>query len=267
MNEKNELRVILTEDDLIEMFKNCGVEEGQTIFVHSSLKSLGFVVGGAETVIRALIKIIGEQGSLMMPSQTWKNLDPDTGVHWEVPKKWWPIIREHWPAYDKYVTPSIGMGIIAEVFRTWPGAKRTSHPARSISSVGKYAKYITEEHDLSNIFGVNSPIDKLYKLDGYVLLIGVGYDKNTSLHLAETRAHFASKKFVNESSAIMINGRRQWVTYKTQALDDYDFIKLGKEYDKEANIKINKIGNADVRLIKQKPLVDWAVKWMEKNRI
>lgn len=73
--------------------------------------------------------------------------------------------------------------------RTWPGARRSDHPARSFAAVGKHAEYLTGNHDLSHIFGQNSPLDKLYELDGYVLLIGVGHDKNTSLHLAETRAN------------------------------------------------------------------------------
>ncbi|WP_273320216.1 aminoglycoside N(3)-acetyltransferase [Vallitalea guaymasensis] len=266
MAEKKDARVILTKEDLIEQFSKCGVAKGQTIFVHTSLKSMGFVVGGAETLIRALLEIVGPEGTLMMPSQTWKNLDPSTGVHWEEPEEWWPIIRENWPAYDKEVTPAIGMGAVAEMFRKWPGAKRSDHPARSIAAVGKHAEYITEEHDLSNIFGKNSPVDKLYQLDGYVLLIGVGYNKNTSLHLAETRADFGSKKFANESSAININGKREWVIYNTQVVDDEDFIELGNEYDKENNIEIHKVGNADVRFMKQRPLIDWTVDWMENNR-
>lgn len=266
VGEKKETRAILTKEELIKHFKACGVSEGQAIFVHTSLKSLGFVVGGAETLIRSLLEIVGEEGTLMMPSQTWKNLDPSTGVHWEEPEEWWPIIRKNWPAYDKEVTPAIGMGVVAEMFRKWPGAKRTNHPARSIAAVGKYAEYITEEHDLSNIFGEDSPLDKLYKLNGYVLLIGVGYEKNTSLHLAETRASFSSKKFTNESSAIMVNGKREWVTYNTQAVDDEDFIRLGEEFDREKNIKIHKVGNADVRFMSQRELVDWTVEWMEKNR-
>ena len=259
-------RCILTKEDLIREFRKCGVSEGQHIFVHTSLKSLGFVVGGAETLIRALLEIVGDAGTLMMPSQTWKNLDPKTGVHWEEPIEWWQIIRDNWPAYDKAITPAIGMGIVAEMFRKWPGAERSNHPARSVAAVGKYAKYLTENHDLSNIFGENSPVDKLYKLNGHVLLIGVGYDKNTALHLAETKANFSSKKFSEESSAIYVNGKREWITYTTQAVDDCDFIKLGEIYEKENNLPVHKIGHAEIRLIKQKPLIDWTVNWMEENR-
>ncbi|MGF7045900.1 aminoglycoside 3-N-acetyltransferase [Paenibacillus sp. DS2015] len=266
MIDNNKPRVILTEKDLIQQFRNCGLAEGQTVFVHTSLKSLGFVVGGAETLIRALLQIVGEEGTLMMPSQTWKNLDPITGVHWEAPVEWWPMIREHWPAYNKQVTPAIGMGVVAEMFRKWPEAQRSDHPARSIAAVGKYAEYLTKNHDLTEIFGKGSPVDKLYELDGHVLLIGVGYDKNTSLHLAETRANFHSKSFSEESSAIMVDGQRQWVTYDTQAVDDEDFVRLGNEYEQSNTIIVHKVGNADVRFIKQRPLIDWAVSWMETHR-
>jgi len=258
--------VILTKEELIQQFRNSGLAEGQTVFVHTSLKNLGYVVGGAETLIRSLLEIVGEEGTLMMPSQTWKNLDPTTGVHWEVPVECWPMIREHWPAYNKEVTPAIGMGIVAEMFRKWPEAQRSDHPARSIAAVGKHAEYLTQNHDLSNIFGKGSPVDKLYELDGHVLLIGVGYDKSTSLHLAETRANFQAKSFSEESSAIMINGQREWVTYNTQAVNDEDFIRLGSEYDQSNNIKVHKVGNAHVRFIQQRPLIDWAVSWMEKYR-
>ncbi|WP_058300732.1 aminoglycoside N(3)-acetyltransferase [Gorillibacterium timonense] len=267
MTELQEPRPILTQEDLVRQLKDCGLKEGQTLIVHVSLRKLGFVVGGAETLIRALLEIVGEEGTLMMPSQTWKNLDPSTGVHWEEPVEWWPILREHWPAYDKEVTPAIGMGVMAEMLRKWPGAKRSDHPARSFAAVGKHAAYLTENHDLRNIFGEGSPLDRLYKRNGHVLLIGVGYDKNTSLHLAETRADYPAKHEVEESSAIRVDGVREWVTYSTLAVDDGDFVQLGDEYEKEKGVKVHRVGNAEVRLLEQPQLVDWAAAWMEKHRI
>ncbi|MUT66482.1 aminoglycoside N(3)-acetyltransferase [Paenibacillus sp. NEAU-GSW1] len=266
MSTVKEQRAILTRADLVDQFRSCGVAPGQTLFVHTSLSKLGFVVGGAETFIRALLDIVGEEGTLMMPAQTWKNLDPSTGVHWEEPMEWWPILREHWPAYDKAVTPAIGMGVVAEMLRSWPGAHRSDHPARSVAAVGKHAEHLTADHGLSNIFGEGSPVDKLYKLDGHILLVGVGHDKNTSLHLAETRAQFASKKWANESSAIQTAEGRKWVTYETQAVDDVDFVQLGDEYERETGLVVHKVGDAEVRLLAQRPFVDWATAWMEKNR-
>ncbi|NQT58326.1 MAG: AAC(3) family N-acetyltransferase [Bacteroidetes bacterium] len=256
----------LTLSDLISQFTLCGIEQGQTISVHATLSSLGWVVGGAETVIRALFEIVGSEGTLMMPAQTWKNLDPSTGVHWEQPEEWWPIIREHWPAFDPEVTPSINMGVIAEMFRTWPGTVRSNHPARSFAANGPNAEFLMKNHDLKNIFGEGSPLHKLYELDGHILLLGVGHDKNTSLHLAETRADFHGKHMVKESSAVMVNGHREWMTYETLAVEDADFKTLGDAFEAEYGIKRHRVGNADVRFIRQRPLVDWAVRWMEKNR-
>lgn len=260
-------RSIVTKTELKEQFRSCGVAKGQTIIAHASLSSLGFVVGGAETLICSLLELVGEEGTLVMPAQTWKNLDPATGVHWEEPAEWWPVIREHWPAYDKEVTPAIGMGAAAEMLRKWPGARRSDHPARSFAAVGKHAEYITQEHDLSNIFGKGSPLDKICELDGYVLLIGVGHNKNTSLHLAETRAGFPGKRFADESSAIMTVEGRRWVTYTTQVVLDDDFIALGEEYERLHQIPVHKAGDAEIRLLKQRTLIDWAAAWMEKHRV
>lgn len=267
MSKHNQPRLIITREELVAQLRACGIKEGQSLCVHASLSSLGFVIGGAETLIRALLEIVGVNGTLMMPSQTWKNLDPQTGVHWEAPVEWWPLIRAHWPVYDKEVTPAIGMGVVAEMLRKWPGAVRSDHPARSFAALGKHAEYLTNDHDLSNIFGAGSPLDKFYQLRGQVLLIGVGHDKNTSLHLAETRADFPAKKMVNESSAILVDGVRKWVTYPTLAVEDKDFIQLGQEYEKAVNLQVHQVGNAEVRFMEQKPLVDWATEWMEKHRV
>lgn len=266
MNEKDKFNVILTKEDLIKDFKKCGLSKGQSVIVHTSLSSLGYVVGGAEVLIRALLEIVGTEGTIMMPTQTWKNLDPEKGVHFDVPERYHDIIRKHWPAYDKRITPPLNMGKAAEMLAFWPGVERSDHPARSFACVGKNAKYITENHDLSNIFGIGSPLHKLYELNGKILLIGVGYNKNTCFHLAESIADFKSKKFTVEHSAIMINGKREYVAYKTQDVDDCDFIKIGEDYDKDANVKVHKIGNADVRFLDVRNIVDYTIKWMEKNR-
>ena len=259
------MRVVIKED-IIKELKRTGLKEKDTVMVHTSLKKMGYVCGGAQTVIEALIDVVGKEGTIMMPTQSWKNLDPEEGVHQDADQNEWQKIRDNWPAYDKHITPTNTMGAVAEMFRQWPGSIRSDHPARSVAAYGKHAEYLTEKHDLSNIFGDGSPIGKLYELDGYVLLLGVGYDKNTSLHLADARAEYPGKHMSTESSAVMIDGKRVWKSYETLYVDGEDFTEIGEAFEMIGNVSKVELGNGTVRFMKQRELVDFAVKWMEENR-
>lgn len=263
---ENKNRPIILKNDIKSALEKIGMREGQNVIVHCSLSSIGFVCGGAQIVIESLLEAVGQSGTIVMPTQSWKNLDPEAGVHWEEPKEWWDLIRQNWPAYDKDITPTNTMGAVAEMFRKWNGSFRSDHPARSICANGLNAKFITENHDLSNIFGDGSPLSKLYDLYSYVLLIGVDYDKNTSIHLADTRANYPSKHNSIEHSAIMENGKRVWKEYETLFVDGEDFIQIGEEFEKSHSVCKTQLGNATLRFMKVRELVDFAVSWIEKNR-
>lgn len=257
---------IVLKNEITDAFDSIGIKKGMSIIVHTSLKSIGYVCGGAQTVVESLLESVGTEGTVMMPTQSWKNLDPETGVHWEVPESDWNLIRENWPAYDKDITPTNTMGAVAETFRKWPGSLRSDHPARSFAANGKFSEYLIKNHDLSDIFGETSPLAKLYELDGYVLLIGVGYDKNTSLHLADSRADYPGKHLCTEHSAVFENGKRIWKAYDTLFVDGEDFCEIGEDFEKEHKVEKIQLGNAVLRFMKQRELVDFAVKWIEKNR-
>lgn len=259
-------RKIVIKKDIVDALRQIGVVNGQNIMVHTSMSNFGFVCGGAQVIIEALIDTIGNDGTIIMPTQTWKNMDPKCGVHWEEPKEWWDTIRENWPAYDKDITPTNSMGAVAEMFRKWPGTLRSDHPVRSVAAWGKNAKYITSNHGLSDIFGETSPIAKLYDLDGYVVLLGTGYDKNTSMHLADEMANYPSKHIEKNSCVVIKGGKREWITYSTLYVDGEDFIDIGSEFEKKYNVSKAKVGNADISFMKQRDIVDFAVRWIEENR-
>lgn len=260
-------RKIVLKDDIKQGLCRLGITEGDNAIVHTSMHSFGFVCGGPQMVIEALLECTGEEGTIMMPTQTWKNMDPESGVHWEEPKEWWQIIRDNWPAYDKEITPTNTMGSVAEMFRKWPGSIRSDHPVRSFAANGKNAEYLIKDHDLKDIFGESSPIGKLYELDGKVLLLGVGYDKNTAIHLADYRADYPSKKMSKENCAMFVDGKRKWVTYETIYVDGEDFEDIGAAFEENKdNVKNTEIGNCTARVMRVRDIVDFAVDWINKNR-
>ncbi len=256
----------LTVDSLVEQFGTCGLRAGQTVLVHSSMSKLGWVAGGAQAVIQALLKVLGDEGTLMMPTHTTQNTDPANWSNPPVPGTWVPIIRAESPAYDPATTPTRGMGVIPELFRTWPGTVRSYHPIGSFAARGPNAVKITSDHQLLDMFGDSSPLGALYELDGYVMLLGVDHWNNTSLHLAENRANWPNKFYIQEGTAMMVRWVREWVSFKMLSMDTDDFKVIGDAYEVQAGIQRGRVGQAEVVLIRQRPLVDFAVEWMEANR-
>src|SRR5690348_4013758 len=171
-------------DDLKEL----GVRPGDSLLVHAAMSALGWVCGGATEVVQALIDRVGPTGNIVVPTQTLDNRDPSRWNHYPpgvVPDHWRSSLRDHVPPYDKELTPSIGMGAIAERVRTWPGAVRSDHPQTSFAAIGPLAGKLMAGHTLVSQLGEHSPLARLAEVQAKVLLVGVGYDKCTAFHLAE----------------------------------------------------------------------------------
>ncbi|MCL4248749.1 MAG: AAC(3) family N-acetyltransferase [Anaerolineae bacterium] len=256
----------LTVDSLAEQFAACGLAAGHTVLVHTRMSALGWVTGGPVAVIQALLRVLTPTGTLMMPAFSPDTTDPANWRNPPVPEHWWPVIREHMPAYDPRTTPTRGVGQVAELFRTWPGVMRSAHPEASFAAIGPNAAYLLANHtSLEPLFADDSPVGKLYALDGYVFLLGPTHLNNTSLHLAEYRANIP-KRYFRESVAMFVDGVRQRISYDLRDLNDADFAALGDEYEAAHGIPRGRVGQAEVRFMKQRPLVDYAVTWLEQHR-
>lgn len=243
--------------------RRLGVSGGETLLLHSSLSSLGWVCGGPATVVNALLDVLGPAGTLVVPAQTGDNSDPAGWRRPPVPGAWWSVIRANMPATFEG-SPSRGMGRIAETVRGWPGARRSTHPQTSFAAVGPGAERILHPHPLNCALGDRSPLGRLYGLDARVLLLGVDHAVNTSLHLAEYR--LTDPPLETNGCAIEVSGDRQWVTYTDVDLDESDFARLGAEFDAAGQTSTGKVGSATARLFRQRDAVDFATGWLAQHR-
>lgn len=246
---------------------NLGVESGMTLLVHSSLRSLGWVNGGAAAIILALEKTLTSSGTLVMPTHTNDLSDPSKWENPPVPEAWWETIRETMPPFDPTLTPTTGMGTIPETFRKQAGVLRSQHPQFSFAAWGQQATVITANQALPFGLGEQSPLARVYDLAGWVLLLGVGHLNNTSLHLAEYRADFPAKQTEMFGAPMLVDGQQQWLEYEDINLDEDDFDKIGAGFAQETGLQQEgKVGQAAALLMPQKPLVDYAVNWLPRHR-
>ena len=242
-----------------------GVTPGMVAFVHSSLSAMGWVCGGPVAVILALQEALGPDGTLVMPTHTSDLTEPSRWENPPVPESWWPVIRESMPAFDPDLTPTRAMGVIPETFRKQAGVLRSDHPHVSVCARGPRAQEITADHSLANGLGEDSPLGRLYDLHAHVLLLGVGHERNTSMHLAEYRADYATKRTIEDGAPAAAG----WVAFSEFETDSSDFDRVGEDYlQSEAGhaVRRGRVGLADSQLMPQRDVVDFAVSWLEKNR-
>jgi len=254
-----------TRESLAADLAALGVRPGSTLLVHASMRAVGYVAGGTQAVVLALRDALGPAGTLVVPTHTPDNSDPAEWQNPPVPPGWWAVIREHAPGFDPAVTPSRWMGAIAEQVRTWPGARRSDHPHVSFAALGRCADEVVRDHPRSGMLGPDSPLGRVYALDGDVLLLGVGHDSNTSLHLAEYRQP-APPAARHGAAVRRADGGREWVWWDDLDLHEEDFDRLGADFEVTGAVRTGRVGGAHSRLMRQRDAVDFAETWIAAHR-
>ena len=236
----------LTRDEIADSLKSLDLAEGDVVLVHSAMRTLGHVEGGADTVVDALLEVIGDRGTLIAPTFTFKHEVEDD-----------PLID---PAND----PS-EMGAITEAVRLRTDARRSIAYRHSFAAIGRRARVITEGDPGLSVFDLRSTFGVMLALDTKVLFLGVNYSNSTSHHFAEWICEVPYRHTIDRQVRV----KRADGSIVPQPMVDYqpfsyggsrhtDFNRLGQIQEDRGTVSIGSIGNSVVRLFSQRDLVDIA---------
>lgn len=267
MRENNRVTVknVVTKENLIRIFKKVGVGPNMIIEVHSSLSAFGYVVGGARTVVDALMETVGESGTILMPAQSSDNTDPSGWVNPPLSPELWKVTRDAIPPYDPEYSDITNMGDVVENFRHRPGVVCSNHPNVSYVAWGRYAKLLCNRQSIHFPLSEESPTARLYELRGYVLLLGTDFTTCTAMHLAEYRTE--CRPIIINNACTVINGVRTWKKYLDLDIDSGVFERVKESLVNKNMINETMLNNAKIQLFPAYIAVDEAVRFLEKNSV
>lgn len=223
---------MMTKAEFAQQVAAIGVKPGMNLLVHSSLKRVGPVEGGADAIIDALQEVLGPEGTLMM-STVSGNVNPEQ------------------PVFHVEHTPST-VGVLGNVFRKRPGAVRSLHPVHSIVATGPKAEFFTEGHlEASTPWSPDSPYGKLMRSDGFILFLGANFDANTCIHAIEIEARVPGLH-TKETSTLHVTGydgkvrgiEHHWHAPKRSCFPDLEHI-----VERAGGLAYGRIGHGVSRLV------------------
>ena len=217
--------------ELVEQLRTLGVQAGDVLLVHMSYRAVRPVDGGPHGVIDALRTAVGAEGTLVMPS--WGDND-------DIP-------------FEPSETPvSSSLGVTADLFWRLPGARRSNHPF-AFAALGPDAAAVTAEALPLPPHRLESPVGRVYELDGKVLLLGVGHGENTTIHLAEMLAQVPYG--VQKHCTVTENGDRVRIDYVENDHCCQRFA-LADEWLKAKGLqREERVGHAHARLTRSRDVV------------
>jgi len=231
----------ITKQEIKSGLMDLGLKAGDSVLTHSSLSSFGRVEGGADTVIQAIIGAVSPGGTVLFPTLTGSS----------------ELSTANPPVFDVRNTPC-WTGAIPETARKTPGFVRSAHPTHSVCAFGDKARWFTEDHEhCPTPCGFGSPYDKLAQVGGYILLVGVTHDCNTSMHYVEEVAGVPYHMQDGTALATITYADREVVRVPV-TLHKYgtprDFKRLEPEM-LAGGIQVNgRIGDSTIRLIKAREM-------------
>lgn len=234
------MRETINKAQVTEQLLALGVEPGGVLVVHTAFSKVGPVEGGPRGLIEALRAALGPAGTLVMPSMS----DDD----------------EH--PFDADQTPCVGMGVVADTFWRMPGVLRSDSP-HAFAAIGPRAAEVTAPHPVDVPHGLDSPVGHVYELDGQVLLLGVGHDANTTVHLAENMA--GMRYLLPKYAVILKNGKPTRHDYYELDHCCENFNRLNEPLEAQGRQRRGVVGHGEARLARSRDVVEAAMALLRED--
>ena len=228
---------LVTFGDIAGVLRQVQVGCGAVVYVHSSLSSVGYVPGGADTVIDAFLDVVGPEGTLCVPTIVYAGRGPR-------------------PPFDVARSPS-EVGRITETLRLRPEARRSDNPTHSVAAIGRQAEEITGGHGGGEgrpspwgelAFGHESPWQRFYDLDAICVLLGVDWEVNTMFHYIQSR-------FIEP----------YWSEFaKAPPYPYFDRTPMGRELEAAGIVRTCALGSATVTAVSSRPMVDRSIEALHR---
>jgi aminoglycoside 3-N-acetyltransferase len=226
---------------LVPVLEHMRVPRDGILVVHSAIASLSRRGFRAEVMIEALLDYM-RGGTVLMPTMTWRTVTPER------------------PKWDELTTPS-HTGVLTEVFRTTYATHRSIHPTHSVAAHGPHAQRLLARHHLDDTpVSANSPYGLMHGLEAYVLMLGVGLETCTAIHLPEET--IAPEIYVRPAGqAELYECRdRHGVTHRVRTRRhwrlDRDFPKFGPPLQKKASMHTGDVLGCPYAVVPLKELLE-----------
>ncbi|HYP13966.1 MAG TPA: aminoglycoside 3-N-acetyltransferase [Bryobacteraceae bacterium] len=248
-----------TRSSIVADLKRIGVQAGNVLMVHASLRAMGPVTGGANVVVQSLLDAIGPSGTLI----AYVDFEPFYEDHDEVEV----------PIFDKRIAHAArDHGILHETIRNWPGALRSDHPDAGVVAIGPLAEWIVADHPFQYGYGEGSPLEKVLEAGGRILMLGAPLDTITLLHYAEHKAQIPDKRIRRYRRLMPGAGGPSWVDFEEfdtaepvhDRLPSNCFERIANDYLATARGLRSSIGEAPSVLFEGPDLVSFGIEWVER---
>lgn len=261
---------IVRKADIATNLEMLGVRSGSTVMVHSSLRAIGPLLNGPQTLFDSLCSVIGEAGTIMVYTDWIAPYEAMLDADGHLPDD----MKGEVTPFDHITSPAArDHGVFVEWVRQRAGANRSANPGASCAAIGKHAHYLTADHPQNFGYGMNSPFGKFTALDGDVLMLGAPKDTASILHHAEQMAQFPDKRVRRIEVPLSSVGRPKWRMIEefdttqpiSPAFDENYFgtivdAFLDQDFGTQAMV-----GNAQSLRLPARQLVPFAIKWMEQT--